>query len=253
LAGAAAVAAAGGHHSDDDEENESRGRELVTVPQAGEKQVRVVSPSRGGDKDGRKPIRGILKQPKPKFPEEANPIREGVAPHKDDKTKGQVPPGARWTRVNRRMVNPEALTIGKERFEIRDDFVIVLRVLSKEEIQAYATATAQLRGGLLHFLALLLDSSLLLFVFLLVASCFPACFLVRPSVRPSVRLPSSPSVFAAFRPALARRTRPARPFPPAAVPFVRPTLALSYAFGLGPSPRAALRPFVSADRLVPPP
>ncbi|KAK1758603.1 hypothetical protein QBC47DRAFT_358438 [Echria macrotheca] len=121
---------------------DSRGRELI-VPTREEKQVRVVSPPR--EKDEKKPIKGILKQPKPQFPEEPNPIREGVAPHKDDKTKANVPQGARWTKISRKMVNPEALTIGKERFEVRDDFVIVLRVLSKEEIQAYAAATAQLR------------------------------------------------------------------------------------------------------------
>ncbi|KAK3994957.1 hypothetical protein QBC44DRAFT_235129 [Cladorrhinum sp. PSN332] len=106
--------------------------------------VRVVEPPR--EKEERKPIKGILKQPKPQFPEDSNPVREGVAPHKDDKTKANVPPGARWTKISRKMVNPEALTIGKERFELRDDFVIVLRVLSKEEIQAYAAATATLRG-----------------------------------------------------------------------------------------------------------
>jgi hypothetical protein len=122
-------------------EDDPRGRELV--PQD-EKQVRVVSPPR--DDKGRKPVKGILKNPKTQFPEDPNPIREGVAPHKDDKTKANVPTGARWTKINRQLVNPEALTIGKERFEVRENFVIVLRVLSKEEIQAYATATSQLRG-----------------------------------------------------------------------------------------------------------
>lgn len=121
---------------------EGRGREM-TVAEQDERQVRVVSPPR--DKDDKKPIKGILKPPKPQFPEEPNPIREGVAPHKADKSKADVPPGARWTKISRALVNPDALTIGKERFEVRDDFVIVLRVLSKEEIQAYATATAQLR------------------------------------------------------------------------------------------------------------
>ncbi|KAK3939447.1 hypothetical protein QBC46DRAFT_290555, partial [Diplogelasinospora grovesii] len=125
-----------------DASDDSRGRELAP-PAREEKQVRVVSPPR--DREEKKPIKGILKQPKPQFPEEPNPIREGVAPHKDDKTKANVPPGARWTKISRKMVNPEALTIGKERFEVRDEFVIVLRVLSKEEIQAYAAATAQLR------------------------------------------------------------------------------------------------------------
>ncbi|KID75378.1 uncharacterized protein G6M90_00g059950 [Metarhizium brunneum] len=121
---------------------ESRGRELV-VPEAEGKQVRVVSPPK--DKSEGKPLKGILKQPKASFPEEANPVREGVAPHKEDKKLKDAPPGARWTKINRKIVNPEALTIGKERFEVRDDFVIVLRVLSKEEIQAYAAATQVLR------------------------------------------------------------------------------------------------------------
>ncbi|EQB57938.1 hypothetical protein CGLO_01871 [Colletotrichum gloeosporioides Cg-14] len=121
--------------------DDSRGRE-ATPPQGDEKQVRVVSPPR--DKSDSKPLKGILKAPS-KFPEEDNPIREGVAPHKDDKKLKEVPPGARWTKISRKIVNPEALTVGKERFEVRDDFVIVLRVLSKEEIQAYAAATQVLR------------------------------------------------------------------------------------------------------------
>ena len=127
--------------SGSEKQSESRGRESSQTHE--DKQVRVVSPPR--EKKPEKPIKGILKQPRTQFPEDENPIREGVAPHKDDKTKKDVPLGARWTKVNRKMVNPEALTIGKERFEVRDDFVIVLRVLSKEEIQAYATATAQIR------------------------------------------------------------------------------------------------------------
>jgi len=108
-----------------------------------EKMVRVVSPPREKKED--KPLRGILKQPRVSFPEEESYIREGVAPHKEDKKAKEVPPGARWTKISRKVVNPEALTVGKERFEVRDDFVIVLRVLSKEEIQAYAAATQVLR------------------------------------------------------------------------------------------------------------
>jgi len=126
-------------------DKEGRGRELAP-PAHDARQVRLVSPPR--DEETRKPLRGILKAPKTKFPEEENPIREGVAPHKDDKTKQSAPNGARWTKVARKLVNPDALTIGKERFEVRDDFVIVLRVLSREEIEAYTSATAQLRGGL---------------------------------------------------------------------------------------------------------
>lgn len=123
--------------------DDPRGRELVSH-NSDEKQVRVVSPPR--DKKDEKPLKGILKQPRPAFPEEPNPIREGVAPHKEDKKLKEAPAGAKWTKISRKVVNPEALTIGKERFEVRDDFVIVLRVLSKDEIQAYAAATQVLRG-----------------------------------------------------------------------------------------------------------
>jgi zinc finger CCCH domain-containing protein 13 len=129
------------------EGSELRGREPAST-KSEEKQVRVVSPPR--DKSDAKPLRGILKQPRV-FPEDSNPVREGVAPHKDDKKLKDAPPGARWTKISRKIVNPDALTIGKERFEVRDDFVIVLRVLSKEEIQAYAVATQQLRGKHEHW------------------------------------------------------------------------------------------------------
>ncbi|RBR06529.1 uncharacterized protein FIESC28_11007 [Fusarium coffeatum] len=136
------------HHSPSDSKpstppsEEVRGRELQQAS-LDDKQVRVVSPPR--DKKDEKPLKGILKQPKVSFPEEPNPIREGVAPHKEDKKAREAPAGAKWTKISRKVVNPEALTIGKERFEVRDDFVIVLRVLSKEEIQAYASATQVLR------------------------------------------------------------------------------------------------------------
>lgn len=93
------------------------------------------------------PTKGILKTPTHHFPEEPNPIREGVAPHKFDKSKSDAPPGAKWTKIKRSWVNPEALTIGKERFEVvGNHYVKVLRVLSREEIEAYRIATAQLRA-----------------------------------------------------------------------------------------------------------
>ncbi|KAK0631462.1 hypothetical protein B0T14DRAFT_559255 [Immersiella caudata] len=113
----------------------------LSLPVGDDEQGRAQFPK----EEGEKPIKGVLKQPKPQFSEEPNPVREGVAPRKDNKTKPGVPSGARWTKLSRKMVNPEALTIGKERFEVRDDFVIVLRVLSREEIHAYAAATTALR------------------------------------------------------------------------------------------------------------
>ena len=110
--------------------------------------VRIVSPPREVKKEEK--LRGILRPPREKFPEDPWPIREGVAPLKDAKKDG-IPPDARWTKITRRMVNPEALERGKERYEAREDFVIVLRVLDKEEIQAYAVATQQIRGEFFNF------------------------------------------------------------------------------------------------------
>jgi hypothetical protein len=60
--------------------------------------------------------------------------------------KKGIPPGARWTKIDRRLVNPEALEKANERFEERQDFVIVLRVLTKEEIQKLADRTRDIRG-----------------------------------------------------------------------------------------------------------
>ncbi|CAG8981079.1 hypothetical protein HYALB_00013344 [Hymenoscyphus albidus] len=108
-------------------------------------QPRVVSPPRAA-KVEEKPVKGILRQPREKFPEDPDPIREGVAPLKDAKKDG-VPPDARWTKINRKLVNPEALELGKERYEARDDFVIVLRVLSRDEVQGYAEVTQKLRAA----------------------------------------------------------------------------------------------------------
>lgn len=91
------------------------------------------------------PAKTILKKPRERFLEDPAPIREGVAPLKGAEKDG-VPPDARWTKISRKLVNPEALEAGNERYETRDDFVIVLRVLSKDEIQEYAEKTRQIRG-----------------------------------------------------------------------------------------------------------
>ena len=103
--------------------------------------VRVVSPK---DKEPEPRPKGILRPPREKFPEDPAPVREGVAPLKDAGKKG-IPPNARWTKIDRKLVNPEALEMGNERFEERVDSVIVLRVLTKEEIEQYAKKTAEIR------------------------------------------------------------------------------------------------------------
>lgn len=110
-------------------------------------QVRVVSPPRS--KEVKAPLKGILREPREKFPEDPAPVREGVAPLKEalkDGRKG-IPPGARWTKIDRRRVNPAALEEAQERFEERPDHVIVLRVLTREEIEALALRTQQIRGA----------------------------------------------------------------------------------------------------------
>jgi hypothetical protein len=88
--------------------------------------------------------KGILRKPTEKFPEEPEPTREGIAPLKDAKADS-VPTDARWTKIDRRLVNPQALEEAKERFEERADCVIVLRVLNKQEIQELADRTKQIR------------------------------------------------------------------------------------------------------------
>ncbi|KAI9682923.1 MAG: hypothetical protein M1829_006359 [Trizodia sp. TS-e1964] len=103
--------------------------------------IPVVSPPRED-----RPIKGILREPKEKFPEHPQASREGVAPLKDVEKKG-IPRDARWTKISRRLVNPAALREGKERFEEGSDSVIVLRVLSKEEIAEYAKRTQIIRDG----------------------------------------------------------------------------------------------------------
>ena len=60
--------------------------------------------------------------------------------------EGSVPPKAQFTKISRKVVCPEALELGHEKFEIKDDNVIVLRVLSRVEIDGYASRTKDIRG-----------------------------------------------------------------------------------------------------------
>jgi hypothetical protein len=64
-----------------------------------------------------------------------------------DAHKRGIPPGARWTKIDRRLVNPAALEAGRERFEERSEYVVVLRVLTREEIQNYAVKTQEIRDA----------------------------------------------------------------------------------------------------------
>jgi hypothetical protein len=71
---------------------------------------------------------GILRRPTNKFPEHEDDVREGVGPLKDP---ALVSPEAKWTKIDRRLVNPKSLMEKNKRFEERQDCVIVLRVLTK--------------------------------------------------------------------------------------------------------------------------
>ncbi|KAL8924004.1 MAG: hypothetical protein Q9208_004288 [Pyrenodesmia sp. 3 TL-2023] len=108
--------------------------------------VRVVTPTSERAPSQPPAPKSILRPPREKFPEDPAPVREGVAPLKDAGKKG-IPPNARWTKIDRKLVNPEALEAGNERYEERVDYVIVLRVLTKEEIEQYAAKTQELRNA----------------------------------------------------------------------------------------------------------
>lgn len=113
---------------------------------ARENRVRIVEPA----KDDR-PVKSILRKPTEKFPEDPNPIREGVAPLKDAKNKDKsIPTNARWTKIARALVNPETLDEMHERYEEFEDHVIILRVVTKEEIQKFAERTKEIRGKRRH-------------------------------------------------------------------------------------------------------
>lgn len=108
------------------------------------RRVQLVEPPK--EKEQEVKPKGILKPARQvPFPEDPNPTREGVAPLKEAGKKG-IPPGARWTKINRKLVNPAALDALHERFEERDEYVIVLRVLTREEIEKFAALTAEIRG-----------------------------------------------------------------------------------------------------------
>lgn len=115
--------------------------------------LRVVSPPRASSAAPPQPVKGILKAPKT-WPEDPNPEREGVSLRLDETGKKNwdgrevegVPKEATWTKISRKLVNPEALERGKERYEEREGSVIVLRVLTKAEVEGYAQLTRDIRA-----------------------------------------------------------------------------------------------------------
>ncbi|THY03991.1 hypothetical protein D6D01_10155, partial [Aureobasidium pullulans] len=105
-----------------------------------------------GDKvHGSKPVRGILKKPTQRFPEDVGQVQADEASmnkavrNEPPSTRDGIPAGARWTKIDRRLINPEALEEAHERFEERREHVVVLRVLTKEEIRQLADRTSEIR------------------------------------------------------------------------------------------------------------
>lgn len=127
-----------------------------TSPLQGAKRVRVLlpekvvedppplelSPRSGSFSPEMKPV---LRRPTEHFPEDPDFVRPGVASVDQARAGTAIPEGARWTEISRRLVSLEALELGRERFEEKQDYFVVLRVLTKEEIQQYAIFTQQLR------------------------------------------------------------------------------------------------------------
>ncbi|KAE9370295.1 hypothetical protein N431DRAFT_426677 [Stipitochalara longipes BDJ] len=62
-----------------------------------------------------------------------------------DEHGNEIPPNAHWTKINRRLVSPTVLDQDHRRYEARPEWVAVLGVLTRAEIESYAARTAELR------------------------------------------------------------------------------------------------------------
>ena len=56
-----------------------------------------------------------------------------------------VPADARWTKLDRKLVSPEALATGNDQYEVRKDHILVFRPLKKQEIERYANLTLEMK------------------------------------------------------------------------------------------------------------
>lgn len=64
-----------------------------------------------------------------------------------DEHGNEIPADAKWTRINRALVSPEVLQQDGRRYEARPDFVAVLGVLSRAEIENLAARSQTLRAA----------------------------------------------------------------------------------------------------------
>ncbi|KAL8912490.1 MAG: hypothetical protein Q9171_002503 [Xanthocarpia ochracea] len=92
------------------------------------------------------PHKPALRSPTERFPEDPDFVRPGVALSEEFRRSNGIPEGARWTKIDRRVVFPEVLERSRERYVEREDDVIVLRPLSLGEIEQYAKETQSFRA-----------------------------------------------------------------------------------------------------------
>lgn len=64
---------------------------------------------------------------------------------KPDRYGNEIPIDATWTKISRRLVSPVVLDRAGVRYEARPDFVAVLGVLSREQIQEFARQSGEIR------------------------------------------------------------------------------------------------------------
>lgn len=64
-----------------------------------------------------------------------------------DRWGNEIPPDAQWTRIKRERVSPEVLERAGVRYEARPDFVAVLGILTREQIEEYARQSAACRAA----------------------------------------------------------------------------------------------------------
>lgn len=120
-------------------------RVRVVLPEVDidEPQHREVPPQATSDPQS-KQIKSALHEPRDRFPEDPNFLRPGVAPMGQT---SKIPPGARWTKISRRIISTEALDVSNERYEEREDYIdIVLRLLTREDVEQYAVKTQEIRA-----------------------------------------------------------------------------------------------------------
>ncbi|QSZ35449.1 hypothetical protein DSL72_008319 [Monilinia vaccinii-corymbosi] len=82
------------------------------------------------------PLTGNSPRPDPAMPSTR------LAP---DSHGNEISPDAKWTKVKRSLISPEVLNQDGRRYEARPEFVAILGILTKEEIQDYASRSHILR------------------------------------------------------------------------------------------------------------